>query len=98
MMSTTTNPLRTSEDLPIPRPRRALLGAGLAHALHDGFTDAIYVLLPIWQSEFAIGFSALAILRGVYAGAMAVLQIPAGRLAERFGGRPILVGGTFLAA
>ena len=26
---------------------RTLVLAGLAHALHDGYTDMIYVLLPI---------------------------------------------------
>jgi MFS family permease len=78
--------------------RRTLLGAGLAHALHDGYTDMIYVLLPIWQAEFALGFGALAVVRALYAGMMAVLQIPAGRLAERLGGRIVLVAGTLLAA
>jgi MFS family permease len=40
----------------------------------------------------------LALLRGLYAGAMAVLQVPAGWLAERFGGRLVLALGTALAA
>jgi hypothetical protein len=34
--------------------------AGCAHALHDGYTDLIYVLLPVWQAEFALGYGALA--------------------------------------
>ncbi len=33
--------------------RRAFGVAAGAHALHDGYTDLIYVMLPIWQSEFA---------------------------------------------
>jgi FSR family fosmidomycin resistance protein-like MFS transporter len=78
--------------------RRTLAIAGVAHALHDGYTDAIYVLLPIWQTEFALGYGALALLRGLYAGAMAALQIPAGRLAEQFGGRMVLALGTALVA
>lgn len=82
----------------VSHQRRALFGAGFAHALHDGYTDAIYVLLPIWQAEFGLSFSALAVLRGMYSGAMAALQIPAGRLSERLGGRAVLVGGTLLAA
>lgn len=81
-----------------PSPRRALFGAGVAHALHDGYTDSIYVLLPVWQAEFGLGFGALAALRGLYAGTMAALQVPAGRLAERFGGRAVLVAGTLLSA
>ena len=78
--------------------RRTLLVAGIAHALHDGFTDLIYVLLPVWQAEFGLGYGMLALLRGVYAGAMAGLQIPAGRLARRLGGRMVLAAGTALAA
>lgn len=73
---------------------RTLMVAGLAHALHDGYTDSIYVLLPVWQSEFALGYGALALLRGLYAGAMAALQLPAGRLAQRVGGRKVTGAGN----
>ena len=31
-----------------------------AHALHDGFTDTLYVLLPIWQAQFALSYAATA--------------------------------------
>ena len=31
--------------------RRAAAVACGAHALHDGYTDLIYVLLPVWQRE-----------------------------------------------
>jgi MFS family permease len=79
------------------RARRTLAVSGLAHALHDGYTDLIYILLPIWQAEFALSYGILALLRGLYAGAMAALQVPAGRLAERSGGRTVLAIGTLLA-
>jgi MFS transporter, FSR family, fosmidomycin resistance protein len=78
--------------------RFTLAVAGLAHATHDGYTDMIYSLLPVWQAEFALGYAALALLRGLYAGAMAALQIPAVRVAERVGGRLVLVLGTILSA
>ncbi len=78
--------------------RRTLAIAGTAHALHDGYTDLIYILLPIWQSEFALSFGMVALLRGVYAGTMATLQLPAGRLAEKLDGRVILALGTALSA
>jgi FSR family fosmidomycin resistance protein-like MFS transporter len=81
-----------------PHPRRTLIVAGFAHALHDGYTDLIYVLLPVWQAEFALGYGVLAFVRGLYTGAMAGLQIPVGRLAERLGGRIVLALGTALAA
>ena len=78
--------------------RRTLAVAGTAHALHDGFTDLIYVLLPVWQAEFALGYGVLAMIRALYTGAMASLQSPAGRLAERVGGKTVLVLGTAIAA
>lgn len=80
------------------RANRTLAVAGLLHAVHDGYTDLIYVLLPVWQAEFGLSYSMLALLRGLYAGAMAALQAPSGRLAERFGARAILAIGTVLAA
>lgn len=78
--------------------RRTLVIAGVAHALHDGYTDLIYVLLPLWQAEFALGYGLLAMIRALYTGAMAGLQIPAGRLAEQLGGKGVLVLGTVVAA
>ena len=77
---------------------RTLAVAGVNHALHDGFTDLIYVLLPVWQTEFALSYGLLALLRGLYSGTMASLQIPAGRLAERIDGKILLMLGTALSA
>ena len=34
--------------------KRTLVIAGINHALHDGYTDLIYVLLPVWQAEFGL--------------------------------------------
>ncbi|WP_235837803.1 MFS transporter [Chitinasiproducens palmae] len=58
----------------------------------------IYALLPVWQADFGLNFGALAVLRGLYAGAMATLQLPAGRLARALGTRATLALGTLLAA
>ena len=80
------------------RATRTLTVTGLNHALHDGYTDLIYVLLPVWQAEFALSYGLLTLLRGLYAGAMAGLQIPVGRIAERIDGKIILIAGTALSA
>ncbi len=77
--------------------RRAVSIAGAAHALHDGYTDLIYILLPLWQAEFALSYAALGALRSVFVGAMACLQIPAGFASERFGAATVLALGTALA-
>ncbi len=76
--------------------RRAAGVACGAHALHDGYTDLIYVLLPVWQAEFGLAYAELGLLRGLFTGAMAALQIPAGWLAARLGTAPLLAGGTAL--
>src|SRR5579863_3178073 len=77
--------------------RRAVATAGAAHALHDGYTDLIYIMLPLWQGEFGLSYAALGLLRSVLVGAMACLQIPAGFAAERFGAAAVLALGTALA-
>jgi FSR family fosmidomycin resistance protein-like MFS transporter len=76
--------------------RRALGVASGAHALHDGYTDIIYVVLPIWQAEFGLPYAAVGLLRTVYTGTMASLQIPSTLLAERIGGPLVLAAGTAL--
>jgi MFS transporter, FSR family, fosmidomycin resistance protein len=78
--------------------RRTLTVTGTNHALHDGYTDLIYVLLPVWQAEFGLSYGVLACMRALYAGAMAGLQIPAGKLAEKINGRTVLALGTALSA
>jgi FSR family fosmidomycin resistance protein-like MFS transporter len=77
--------------------RRAAAVACGAHALHDGYTDLLYLLLPVWQAEFGLGYAELGALRGVFVGAMASFQIPAGFLAERLGTAAVLALGTALA-
>lgn len=77
--------------------RRALGVASGAHALHDGYTDLIYVMLPLWQAEFGLSYAAIGALRGLFAGTMAGLQIPAGYLAEKLSPASVLAAGTALA-
>jgi MFS family permease len=77
--------------------RRAASVAGVAHALHDGYTDLIYIMLPLWQAEFGLTYAALGLLRSAFVGAMASLQIPAGYMSERFGAAIVLALGTALA-
>ncbi|SFK58177.1 MFS transporter [Methylorubrum salsuginis] len=78
--------------------RRSLGGACLAHALHDGYTDLLYVLLPVWQAEFGLSYAGVAALRSLYYGTMGGLQIPADRLAGRLSIRAALGLSTVVAA
>jgi MFS family permease len=76
---------------------RSLAAASAAHAVHDGLTDLIYVLLPIWQAQFAISYAQVGLLRASYTGTMAGFQLLASRAARRWGRVHMLVGGTALA-
>ena len=77
--------------------RRTMAVACGAHVLHDGYTDLLYVLLPLWQAQFGLGYAEVGLLRALYVGAMAGFQIPAGAIAQRFGGPLVLGLGTALA-
>jgi FSR family fosmidomycin resistance protein-like MFS transporter len=78
--------------------RRTLTVCGGAHALHDGFTDLLNVLYPLLQAQFGLSYAAIGALKTVYSGAMAVGQIPSGKLAVRFGAVRVLAIGTALIA
>jgi FSR family fosmidomycin resistance protein-like MFS transporter len=80
------------------RARAVLAAACSIHFVHDGFSDILYVLLPIWASEFALTFAQVGIIRTAYSGGMAAFQIPAGLLAERWGERRLLAAGTAVTA
>lgn len=78
--------------------RKSLTSACLAHALHDGYTDALYVFLPVWQAQFGLSYAALAIVRALYSGTMGGLQIPADRALRGLSPRAALILSTVLAA
>jgi FSR family fosmidomycin resistance protein-like MFS transporter len=91
-----------NDTVTVPSPelstrRRALFAGCSAHAVHDGLTDVIYVLLPVWQAQFGLSYAQIGLLRGAYSGMMAVFQLLASRAARRWGRTPMLVGGTALA-
>ena len=97
-MSATDEPVREPPALAARRDERRAAGVACsAHALHDGYTDLIYIMLPIWQKEFGLGYAELGLLRALFAGTMAGFQIPAGLIAERLGAAPVLALGTALA-
>src|SRR5580704_13364285 len=78
--------------------KRNLAGACLAHLLHDGYTDQLYALLPVWQSEFGLSYAGLAVVRALYYGTMGGLQLPADKLNAALNPRVALALATFIAA
>jgi FSR family fosmidomycin resistance protein-like MFS transporter len=89
---------RKDEARDLTPQRRNLAGACLAHFLHDGYTDQLYALLPVWQPEFGLSYAGLAMVRALYSGTMGGLQLPAERLTGKLDARFALALATFIAA
>jgi FSR family fosmidomycin resistance protein-like MFS transporter len=83
----------------VDRTRRTILGTcSGAHFIHDGFSDVLYLLLPLWQSEFGLSLAQVGMVRSLYSGAMATTQLPIGFLSERWGEPRLLSLGTAITA
>ena len=66
----------TAAPAPAPaRSRRTLAACCGAHVLHDGFSDILYVLFPVWQAAFGLSFAQVGMLKTLYSGSMAALQL-----------------------
>jgi len=80
------------------RARATLVSSCVIHFLHDGCSDLLYVVFPVWAREFSLSFAQVGLLRTGYSGALALFQVPAGFLAERWGEPRVLAAGTFVTA
>jgi len=82
-----------------PRPGRTcvFLTACCAHALHDGLSNTLTALLPTLQAAFGLNYAAIGVLRALYTGSMAGLQLPSAALARRVGRVGMLAAGTAIA-
>ncbi len=78
--------------------KRSLVGASLTHALHDGYTDALYAFLPVWQAQFGLSYAALAVVRALYYATMGGLQVPADHALRSASPRAALILSTILAS
>lgn len=75
-------------------PRRALLFASAMHIWNDLFFALLVPLLPIIKEDLGLSFAEIGLLRSVFNGASAILQIPVGYLAESVGEFWLLVLGN----
>jgi MFS transporter, FSR family, fosmidomycin resistance protein len=82
---------------PKARDRRTLATCCATHTLHDGLSDVSYVLLPLLAQSFGLSLAQVGMIRAAHRAAMALFQIPAGLVAERFGSRNLLALGTLVA-
>ena len=75
-------------------PRRVLLFGSTTHILSDLFFALLIPLLPTIKNDLQLSYTEIGMLRSAFSGASAVLQIPAGFLAEHVGEFWMLLGGN----
>jgi MFS family permease len=71
-----------------------LIGGG--HFLSHFYQLSLPPLLLVWRAEFGVSFAALGLILTLFALATGLAQIPAGILVDKFGARPMLVGGLII--
>ena len=77
-----------------PRSRRTLLFGSTMHVWSDLFFALLVPLLPFIREDMGLSFTQVGMLRSVFSGASAILQVPAGLLAESAGEFWMLVLGN----
>ena len=68
-----------------PQSRRTLWFGSITHIVSDLHFALLYPLLPLIQSDMGLSFTEIGILRASFSGASAVLQLPAGWIADYTG-------------
>ena len=68
-----------------PRSRRTLFFGSTMHVWSDLFFALLVPLLPFIKEDMGLSFTQVGLLRSVFSGASAILQVPAGLLAESAG-------------
>jgi FSR family fosmidomycin resistance protein-like MFS transporter len=74
---------------------RSLFAFCTYHFIDDGFADSIYLLLPFIAAELHLSFSQVGLLKGVFSGAMSLLQLPMSLLGEKVGELNVISLGAF---
>ncbi len=75
-------------------PRQSiLLVCCLLHGIHDGFTSAMYLLLPLIATDLHLSYAQVGVLKTLTAGGESLFQLPGGLVAERVGERRVLAAG-----
>jgi hypothetical protein len=87
-----------SSEWPFRHRTQSGCAAPCCHALHDGYTDQLYALLPTWQAEFGLSYAGLALIRALYYATMGGLQLPGNRPISEVSPRAALALATLIAA
>ena len=81
-----------------PQRRRTLIFGSAMHVWSDLFFALLVPLLVLIQEDMKLSFTEIGLLRSAFTGASAVLQIPAGILAEAMGEFWFLIWGNIWVA
>jgi MFS family permease len=78
-----------------PRVRRRTLWLACGfHFLHDGLTDALYLIFPPAAAALGLSLAQVGLLKGAYNGVFSLAQVPVSVMAERVGAVVLLGLGT----
>lgn len=79
-------------------PRRVLAFGSVTHIWNDLFFAMLIPLLPYIKEDLGLSYTQVGLLRSFYSGSSALLQIPAGFLAETIGEFWMIIGGNIWVA
>lgn len=77
-----------------PTAARVLLVAASVHTCNDALFAVMFPLLPLIAADLGLSYAEVGLVKALYSGASAVLQLPAGVFAERFGEYALLAWGN----
>src|SRR5438105_1433895 len=75
-------------------PGRVLFIASALHVCNDAFFAVMYPIMPFIAAELGLSYSQVGLVKTVFSGSSALLQLPAGLLAERLGEYALLAWGN----
>src|SRR5438309_8907798 len=76
------------------RAARVLFIASALHVCNDAFFAVMYPILPFVAAELGLSYSEVGLVKTVFGGSSALLQFPAGLLAERWSEYFLLIWGN----
>src|SRR5438105_1596643 len=75
-------------------PGRVLFIAAALHVCNDAFFAVMYPIMPFIAAELGLSYGEVGLIKTVFFGSAALLQLPAGLLAERWGEYALLAWGN----
>lgn len=89
--------MTTAAATPLRADVRVISLVGVAHGFSHFYQLAIPPLFPLLKEEFGVSYAALGSVMALYYAVSGVLQTVAGFVVDRYGARPVLIGGLFLS-